>query len=125
MARIALSARHLEMSLKSRRAEDSENGRSTAYGCRAGKLRSQNYDSDQGDLFQLESTDPYLDGLLRSQVTETDRAERIALIEQIQDHVIDSAYTIPLLLDTQIFAVAPHIHDFGNAANSVPWFYDT
>jgi peptide/nickel transport system substrate-binding protein len=39
--------------------------------------------------------------------------------------VIDSAYTIPLLLDTQIFAVAPHIHDFGNAANSVPWFYDT
>ena len=52
-------------------------------------------------------------------------SERIALIEQIQDHVIDSAYTIPLLLDTQIFAVAPHIHDFGNAANSVPWFYDT
>ncbi|WP_241032473.1 ABC transporter substrate-binding protein [Rhodococcus pseudokoreensis] len=86
---------------------------------------TQNYDSDQGDLFQLEGNDPYLDGLLRSQVTETDRTKRIALIEEIQDHVIDNAYTIPLLLDTQIFAVAPHIHDFRNAANSVPWFYDT
>ncbi|AWK76400.1 hypothetical protein CBI38_33865 (plasmid) [Rhodococcus oxybenzonivorans] len=31
----------------------------------------------------------------------------------------------PGLLDTQIFAVAPHIHDFRTAATSVPWFYDT
>ncbi|MFE5700304.1 hypothetical protein [Rhodococcus koreensis] len=86
---------------------------------------TQNYDSDQGDLFQLEGRDPYLDGLQPAQVTETDRDKGIALIGKIQDHVIDNAYTVPLLLGTQIFAVALNVHDFRNGANSTPCFYDT
>ena len=40
------------------------------------------------------------------------------------DYVIDNAYSIPLLEDTQVFAVAPRVQGFENAANSVPWFYN-
>lgn len=85
---------------------------------------SVNYDSDRGDLFQLQGKDPILDELLREHITSIDPAERERILREAQDRIIDNAYTIPLLADTQIFAVAPEVRGFRNAANSPPFFYD-
>lgn len=85
----------------------------------------QNYDSEGGDLYALEGSDPTIDRLLRAQISATDPAQRLKLLQEYNNYVIDNAYSIPLLEDTQIFAVAPRVRGFANAANSVPWFYDT
>lgn len=85
---------------------------------------SVNYDSERGDLFQLEGKDPILDELLREHITSIAPAERERILREAQDRIIDNAYTIPLLVDTQIFAVAPEVRGFRNAANSPPFFYD-
>jgi peptide/nickel transport system substrate-binding protein len=84
----------------------------------------QNYDSKGGDLYALKGSDPQIDRLLRAQITATDPEQRLKLLTQYNDYVIDNAYSIPLLEDTQIFAIAPRVRGFENAANSVPWFYD-
>jgi peptide/nickel transport system substrate-binding protein len=62
--------------------------------------------------------------MLRAQISATGTARRLTLLKQYNDYVIDNAYSIPLLEDTQIFAVAPQVQGFENAANSVPWFYN-
>jgi peptide/nickel transport system substrate-binding protein len=84
----------------------------------------QNYGSTFGDMYALKGADPTIDRLLNAQITATDPARRLELLTEYNNYVIDNAYTIPLLEDTQIFAVAPRVHGFANAANSVPWFYD-
>lgn len=85
----------------------------------------QNYGSKGGDLYALKGSDPTIDRLLHEQVSATDPARRLKVLQDYNDYVIDNAYSIPLLEDTQIFAVAPRVRGFENAANSVPWFYDT
>jgi peptide/nickel transport system substrate-binding protein len=83
----------------------------------------QNYGSEFGDMYALEDADPQIDRLLEAQITATDPAERLRILQRYTNYVIDNAYTVPLLEDTQIFAVARRVKGFANAANSVPWFY--
>jgi peptide/nickel transport system substrate-binding protein len=83
----------------------------------------QNYGSEFGDMYALEGADPEIDRLLEAQITATDPAERLRILQRYNNYVIDNAYTVPLLEDTQIFAVARRVKGFANAANSVPWFY--
>ncbi|MDV3124976.1 ABC transporter substrate-binding protein [Mycobacterium sp. 21AC1] len=85
----------------------------------------QNYASSGGDLYALNGSDPNIDRLLHDQISATDPAQRERLLREYNNYVIDNAYSVPLLEDTQIFAVAPRVQGFANAANSVPWFYDT
>lgn len=84
----------------------------------------QNYDSKGGDLYALDGADPAIDRMLHAQIEATDPAQRLKVLEEYNNYVIDNAYSIPLLEDTQIFAVAPRVRGFANAANSVPWFYN-
>ncbi|MGW5381274.1 ABC transporter substrate-binding protein [Nocardia sp. NPDC003963] len=84
----------------------------------------QNYDSGGGDLYALDGADPTIDRLLRAQLVETDPRRRAALLLEYTDYVLDNAYTVPLLEDTQIFGVAPRVQGLTHAANSVPWFYN-
>ncbi|KAA0115960.1 ABC transporter substrate-binding protein [Mycolicibacterium sp. P9-22] len=83
----------------------------------------QNYGSDGGDLYALDGADPTIDRLLDAQISATDPRQRLKLLQEYNNYVIDNAYSVPLLEDTQIFAVAPRVQGFANAANSVPWFY--
>lgn len=85
----------------------------------------QNYGSKGGDLYALDGADPTIDRLLDAQISATDPQQRLKLLQEYNNYVIDNAYSVPLLEDTQIFAVAPRVQGFANAANSVPWFYDT
>lgn len=83
----------------------------------------QNYGRDGGDLYALDGADPTIDRLLDAQITSTDPQQRLKLLQEYNNYDIDNAYSVPLLEDTQIFAVAPRVQGFANAANSVPWFY--
>ncbi|MFD4404599.1 ABC transporter substrate-binding protein [Nocardia sp. NPDC058499] len=85
---------------------------------------SQNYDSTGGDLYALDDSDPTIDRLLRAQLVETDPGRRDRILREYTDYVIDNAYTVPLLEDTQIFGVAPRVQGLTHAANSVAWFYN-
>lgn len=74
--------------------------------------------------FKLPKPDAELDGLLQKQLTATDDASRDQLLGQLQDYVIDNAYSIPIINDSQIFAVQPTVHDFSWSAEARPLFYD-
>jgi peptide/nickel transport system substrate-binding protein len=38
--------------------------------------------------------------------------------------VIDNAYTVPIINDSQVFAVQSYVHDFDWSAEARPLFYD-
>ncbi|KAF1020174.1 MAG: Heme-binding protein A [Paracidovorax wautersii] len=80
------------------------------------------YHSRYGDRFSLGGRDAELDRLLTEHVSITDPARRAKAIEQLQDYLIDNAYAIPLLEDSQVFVLSAKVRDFGQT-RSYPWFY--
>lgn len=78
--------------------------------------------SSTADGFGLEGADEHLDELLSGQLHATDDDERGALLEELQEYVIDEAYFIPVVSSTQIFVTAPHVRDFGYDGNALPEF---
>ncbi|MGO1259720.1 MAG: ABC transporter substrate-binding protein [Brachybacterium sp.] len=87
-------------------------------------LRTQ-WAADGTDAFSLDGADPTLDELLTEQATATDPAERSALLAELQHHVIENAYVLPLLKDSQIFAAQSDVQDFSWSAEARPLFYAT
>ncbi|NUL45396.1 ABC transporter substrate-binding protein [Cellulosimicrobium funkei] len=81
------------------------------------------WDPEGTNGFALPSGDAKLEELFEAQATETDPAEREEILGELQDHVIDEAYSVPLIKDSQIFAVQPTVHDFGFSAEARPLFY--
>lgn len=79
--------------------------------------------ADGGDDFALEGGDPVLDELLEEQAAATDADERSSVLAELQDHVIDNAYTIPLLKDSQVFAATNDVQGFSWSAEARPLFY--
>lgn len=84
-----------------------------------------NYHSAFSNSLNLPTPDPKLDELLSSNLTETDPEARAAILGELQDYVIDQAYLLPLLNDTQVFAYQPYVQDFQWGAEARPWFYNT
>ncbi|MFT4233880.1 MAG: ABC transporter substrate-binding protein [Microbacterium sp.] len=83
------------------------------------------WNTEKTNAFKLEEgEDPTLDDLLAKQAVATDDTERAELLGQLQDYVIDQAYTLPIIKDSQIFAVQNRIHDFGFSAEARPLFYN-
>lgn len=87
-------------------------------------LRTQ-WGSDGTDTFSLDGADPTLDELLAAQAVATDPAERSELLAELQRHVIENAYVLPLLKDSQIFAAQSDVQDFSWSAEARPLFYTT
>lgn len=87
-------------------------------------LRTQ-WGSEGTDTFSLDGADPILDELLAAQAVATDPAERSALLAELQHHVIENAYVLPLLKDSQIFAAQSDVQDFSWSAEARPLFYTT
>ncbi len=69
--------------------------------------------------------DDKLNGLLEGLAAETDREKRLAIAGEIQNHVIDEAYTIPFFEEPQAFATAPYVHGLEFEAVGRPSFYNT
>jgi peptide/nickel transport system substrate-binding protein len=82
------------------------------------------YLSTAGDRFKLKGKDKKLDQLLSEHVTTVDETKRAQQIAELQDYIIDNAYAIPILEDTQVFVLGPKVRDFGQI-RSYPWFYNT
>jgi len=81
--------------------------------------------ADGGDGFLLEGADATLEELLEAQAVATDEEERAALLEELQTHVIENAYSLPLLKDSQIFAASDAVKDFSWSAEARPLFHGT
>ena len=84
-----------------------------------------NYSSEYLNAFNLQQPDAELDALLAEQLTATDTAVRSGIIGKIQDHIIDSAYALPILDDSQVFALQPTLHGLSFGAEARPSFYET
>jgi peptide/nickel transport system substrate-binding protein len=81
--------------------------------------------TEGSDTFYREGADPTLDELLAEQASATDPDERAAVLEELQRHVIENAYVLPLLKDSQIFAASSDVRDFSWSAEARPLFYTT
>ncbi|WOF22251.1 ABC transporter substrate-binding protein [Microbacterium betulae] len=84
-----------------------------------------NYHSAFSDAFLLAEPDTTLDGLYDAQAAATDDARRAEIVGEIQRYVVDQAYALPIIDDTQVFGVQPTVHDFRTTYEARPWFYDT
>jgi peptide/nickel transport system substrate-binding protein len=69
-------------------------------------------------------TDEKLNGLLEALTSETNRDKRLAIAGEVQNYVIDQAYTIPFFEEPQAFATAPYVHDLEFEAVGRPSFYN-
>jgi peptide/nickel transport system substrate-binding protein len=81
--------------------------------------------TEGSDTFYREGANPTLDELLAEQASATDPDERAAVLEELQRHVIENAYVLPLLKDSQIFAASSDVRDFSWSAEARPLFYTT
>ena len=84
-----------------------------------------NYSSAYLNAFKLPQPDTGLDTLLADQLTAADNASRVETIGAIQDHIIDQAYALPILNDSQVFALQPTLHGLTFGAEARPSFYET
>lgn len=84
-----------------------------------------NYHSGISNLYAYAEPDATLDGLYEAQAVAATDEERAEIVGEIQRYVIDQAYGLPIIDDTQVFGIQPHIHDFGTTYEARPWFYDT
>lgn len=69
--------------------------------------------------------DPELNAMLESIASDVNPESRFATAEQVQRHIIDQAYIIPIFEDPQMFAAAPYVRDFIAEATGRPQFYGT
>ena len=67
----------------------------------------------KGSRNALLSNDAVLDGLLEEISTLPSTQERYAKAAEVQNYLIDNAYTIPLYELPQTYAAAPYVHGFG------------
>lgn len=84
-----------------------------------------NYHSQNTNGFRLAEPDTELDALYEAQADATSDEERAQVVGEIQRHVIEQAYALPILDDTQVFGLQPYVHDFSTTYEARPTFYDT
>ena len=80
-------------------------------------IRSQYYPTTRNVLLQKGGVstrvqtfvDGKLNALLEGIAAETDKAKRMALVGEVQNYVIDQAYTIPIFEEPQAFAASPDL----------------
>lgn len=83
------------------------------------------YHSEFSNIWALDPADKKLDSLLADNIKAIRSGEREALLGELQDHVIDQAYALPIINDTQVFAYNKNVQDFAWGAEARPWFYGT
>lgn len=96
-------------------------------------LRSQYYPSTRNVLLQKggfgAKTQTFLDeklnAILEGIASEPDRTKRLGYVAQVQEYVIDQAYTIPIFEEPQAFAASPKVQGFAFEAVGRPSFYGT
>jgi peptide/nickel transport system substrate-binding protein len=85
---------------------------------------SEYYSTDGSDLLGLAGSDATLQSLLDAQNAATDDTTRAALLGQIQDYLVDQAYVIPILNDSQVFVASERVQGFELTDGALPEFYN-
>ncbi|MET0932349.1 MAG: ABC transporter substrate-binding protein [Mycetocola sp.] len=85
---------------------------------------SEYYSADGSDLLGLAGSDATLQSLLDSQNAATDDTEREAILAEIQDYLIDQAYVLPILNDSQVFVASDRVEGFALTDGALPEFYN-
>lgn len=83
------------------------------------------YHSGGSNMFRFRKPDAVLDKLLEDQLTASTIAEREKIIGKIQKRIVEQAYALPIINDSQVFALAPHVHDLTFSSEARPHFYET
>lgn len=80
------------------------------------------YSKDGSDLLQLKGSDTTLQSLLDRQAVTVDESARADLLGQIQQHLVDQAYVLPILNDSQVFVVRPGVSGFTLSDGALPLY---
>lgn len=83
------------------------------------------YRAERGDQLRLKGSDTKLEELLLSHIVETDEAKRSGILGALQDYLIDNAYVIPILNDSQVYAGAERVQGFTFSDGALPLFHST
>jgi peptide/nickel transport system substrate-binding protein len=94
-------------------------------------IKSQFYPSNRDALLQKGGssskvksfTDPTLNALLEAETSRVDPAQRLKDVADVQNHLIDNAYVIPIFEEPQVFAAAPYLHGLSFEAVGRPSLY--
>jgi peptide/nickel transport system substrate-binding protein len=96
-------------------------------------LKSQYYPTVRNVLLQKggasdkvkQFEDSHLNGLLDGIASATSQDKRIALVNEVQQYLIDKAYVIPIFEEPQVYAGAPSTKGLSFEAVGRPSFYNT
>lgn len=90
----------------------------------AGVGLAEYYSAEGSDLLGFEGADTELEQLLQSQYSLTSEPDRIAALGSIQDYLIDNAYALPILNDSQVIVTRPEVEGFAFTDGALPSFYN-
>lgn len=96
-------------------------------------LKSQYYPTVRNVLLQKggasdkvkQFEDSHLNGLLDGIASATSQDKRLALVNEVQQYLIDKAYVIPIFEEPQVYAGAPSTKGLSFEAVGRPSFYNT
>ncbi|MEE1621880.1 ABC transporter substrate-binding protein [Zafaria sp. J156] len=83
------------------------------------------YSSGGSNSFAFQEPDAELDALLAAQLTAPGVEEREEVIADIQERIVEQAYALPIINDTQVFGVASTVHELTFSSEARPHFYET
>ncbi|WP_168209161.1 ABC transporter substrate-binding protein [Agromyces intestinalis] len=83
-----------------------------------------NYSFTGSNAWFFSEADPKLEELYDSQLHATTPEQRAEILAELQEYVVDQAYALPIIDDTQVFVLQPHLHGFSWSAEARPYFYD-
>lgn len=87
------------------------------------RIRNDWHFEDSNALF-LQEPDEQLNELLE-QHSLVQGSEREEVVGELQDHLLDNAYVFPVLTDSQIFALQPHVRGLSWTPEARPVFHST
>lgn len=83
------------------------------------------YHSAGSNSFAFATPDQELDALLEEQLVAPTVAEREEVIADIQERIVEQAYALPILNDTQVFGLASTVQGLKFSSEARPHFYET
>jgi peptide/nickel transport system substrate-binding protein len=86
---------------------------------------SISYNSEGSNSFKLPNPDTELNQLLEDQLVAPTVEAREEVIGKIQEHIVEQAYALPIINDTQVFGLARTVNDLTFSSEARPHFYET
>ncbi len=89
-----------------------------------GAIDLENQYGPGGDSLGLKGSDPTLTALLAKPLTAPDKATESADLAAVQDYILDKAYVIPIMNDSQVYVAGPKLHGFDLTDGGLPEYHN-